>query len=256
MKRALLLLAAVLGSLAVAAVRADADSVGTLQLTASLLKQFGPVDCAAGTASTTVCFGESGLGGDVVPGLGAVTLAPYTGFWEGYGSPCGHVYAQIPILVAGKGRIDLAMTVTGCWTGDNFPLATITVVGGTGPYVGASGSGTWEFHTANINGPLSGNRTVVWTGTLNVAGLAFDTTAPQITGATSKIVKTRLAKGARVTYAVKATDATDGVVPSACLPKSGSLFAVGRTTVTCNPTDSGGNPATARFVVTVKRVRR
>ena len=110
----LALFAVVLGSLTFGAARVDADSVGTLQLTASLLKQFGPIDCAAGTAATTVCFGESSLRGDVVPGLGAVTLAPYTGFWENYGSPCGHVHAQIPILVAGKGEIDLAMTVTGC----------------------------------------------------------------------------------------------------------------------------------------------
>jgi hypothetical protein len=255
MRRALLLFAAALGSLAIAAARADADTVGTLQVSASLLKQFGPVDCAVGTSLTTICFGDSILRGDIVPGLGAVTTAPYTLIWENFGSPCGHVHAQIPILVAGKGEIDLAMTVTGCWTGDNFPLATVTVLGGSGLYAGASGSGTWEFHPASINGPLSGNRIVTWTGTLNVGGLAFDMTAPQISGATSKVVKTRLTKGARVSYSVKATDATDGTVAAACLPKSGSLFPIGRTTVTCNPTDSSGNAATARFIITVKRVR-
>jgi HYR domain len=253
--RPLLLIAALLGSLTFAAARVDADSVGTLQLTASLFKQFGSVDCAAGTPATTVCFHDTPLRGDVVAGLGAVTFAPYTTIWENFGSPCGTVHAQIPILVVGKGEIDLAMAVTGCWTGDNFPVATVTVSDGSGRYAGASGNGTLEFHTANFNGPLSGNRIVTWTGTLNVAGLAFDMTAPQITGATSKVVKTRSAKGARVTYAVKATDATDGVVAPACLPKSGSLFPVGRTTVTCNPTDSSGNPATARFTITVKRVR-
>ena len=68
-------------------------------------------------------------------------------------------------------------------------------------------------------------------------------------------MKTRLAKGARVTYFVKATDATDGIVAAACLPKSGSLFPVGRTTVTCTPTDSSGNSMTSRFAITVKRVR-
>ncbi len=162
---------------------------------------------------------------------------------------------RFPILVAGKGEIDLAMTVTGCWTGDDFPPATITVSGGSGRYAGATGNGTWEFHGASFSGPLSGTRSVTWTGTVNVAGLAFDMTAPEITGATSRTVKTRLAKGVRVAYTVKATDATDGAVATACLPKSGGLFPVGRTTVTCNPSDSSGNSASARFVVTVKRVR-
>jgi len=260
MKRAVLLVA-VLGSLAVAAARADvvtganADSVGTLQVNSTLLKQFGPVDCPAGDPATTQCFHDVPLRGDVVPGLGEVTFAPYTLFWESFGAPCGRVHAQIPILVAGKGEIDLAIAVNGCWSGDNFPPATVTVSGGSGRYADATGSGSLEFHTANITGPLSGNRSVTWTGTLNVAGLTFDTTAPQITGATSKVVKTKSAAGARVRYSVRATDATDGAVPAACLPKSGSLFHAGRTTVTCSPTDTSGNPATARFVITVKRVR-
>ena len=59
-----------------------------------------------------------------------------------------------------------------------------------------------------------------------------------------------------VSYSVNATDATDGPVPAACLPKSGSVFPVGRTTVTCTPVDGSGNTATARFAISVKRVRR
>ena len=256
MIRALLICAAALGSLAVASARAKAESVGTLQVNSTLIKQFGPVDCASGNPATAICFGERPLRGDVVSGLGNVTFAPYTGYWYDFGSPCGHVHEQIPILVAGKGEIDLVVTVTGCWTGDDFPPATVTVSGGSGLYAGASGSGMLEFHTANITGPLSGNRSITWTGTLNVGGLTFDTTPPQIAGATSKVVKTRLAAGARVSYSVNATDATDGPVPAACLPKSGSVFPVGRTTVTCTPVDGSGNTATARFAISVKRVRR
>jgi hypothetical protein len=255
------LLVAVLGSLALAAARAhavigaNADSVGTLQITSTLLKQFGPVDCPAGNATTTQCFHDIPLRGGVVPGLGETTFAPYTLVWQNYGAPCGRVRAQIPILVAGKGEIDLAVAVDGCWSGDNFPPATVTVSGGSGRYAGATGSGTFEFHTANITGPLSGNRSIAWTGTLNVAGLTFDTTPPQITGATSKVVRTKSAAGARVRYSVSAIDATDGAVPVGCLPKSGTLFRVGRTTVTCNATDTSANPATARFVITGKRAR-
>ena len=260
MKRVLLLVA-VLGSLTLAAARADAvtganaDSVGTLQVTSTLFIQFDPVDCPAGNLATTQCFHDVPLRGDVVPGLGEVTFAPFTFFWESFQAPCGRVHAQIPILVAGKGEIDLAIAVDGCWSANNFPPATVTVSGGSGRYAGATGSGSLEFHTANFTGPLSGNRSVTWVGTLNVAGLTFDTTPPQITGATSKVVKTKSAAGARVRYSVSATDATDGAVPAACLPKSGTLFRVGRTTVTCSPSDTSGNPATAHFVITIKRVR-
>jgi hypothetical protein len=256
MQRALLLFAGALASLAIAANCADADSVGTYQVNMTFLKGFGPVDCPAGTPATTQCFHDVPLRGEVVSGLGEVTFAPLTFFWENYGQPCGSVHEQIPILVAGKGEIDLAVAVSGCWTGDNFPPATVTVSGGSGRYAGASGSGMLEFHTANITGPLQGNRSVTWTGTLNVDGVTFDTTPPQIAGATSKVVKTKLATGAKVRYSVSATDATDGPVPAACLPKSGGLFHVGRTTVSCNPKDSSGNTTTARFVITVKRVRR
>ena len=247
-----------LGSLTFAAARVDADSVGTLQMNLTLSNQFdgNGVACPAGSSETTVCFHNIPYRGTTLAaGLGDVTFAPYTFIWENYGSPCGRVHGQIAILVAGKGEIDVAIAASGCWTSDNFPPAAVTVSGGSGRYAGATGDGSWEFHVANITGPLAGFRDVTWTGTLNVDGVTFDTTPPQITGATSKVVKTRLAKGARVTYSVKATDAVDGTVGAACLPKSGSLFPVGRTTVSCHPKDSSGNPATARFTITVKRVR-
>ncbi|MDK0520933.1 VWA domain-containing protein [Streptomyces sp. ML-6] len=50
--------------------------------------------------------------------------------------------------------------------------------------------------------------------------------------------------GARVTYGATAQDATDGTLPVTCAPASGSLFPVGRTTVTCSATDSAGNTGT------------
>jgi HYR domain len=62
-----------------------------------------------------------------------------------------------------------------------------------------------------------------------------------------------MAAGARVRYRVSARDATDGPVPAVCLPRSGSVFRVGRTSVGCSAVDTSGNAATARFVVTVRR---
>lgn len=57
-------------------------------------------------------------------------------------------------------------------------------------------------------------------------------------------VRAKDKKGARVTYAATAQDVTDGTLPVTCTPASGSLFPVGRTTVTCSATDSAGNTGT------------
>jgi hypothetical protein len=257
MTRALLLFAAALGSLTVAAVRADADSVGSLQVNAAFHTKFNPLDCPVGTPATTNCYATVSRRAELVPGLGEVTTV-YTVFYDDFGSACGRVHAQMPILVAGKGEIDLTTRSTGCITPDDVTRFTpfdVTVSGGSGRYAGASGGGLLDYKN-NETGAGSGFNALTWTGTLNVAGLTFDTTPPQIAGATSRVVKTRLAAGARVRYSVSAADAPDGPVPAACLPKSGSAFRAGRTTVTCIAVDSSGNTATARFVITVKRVRR
>jgi hypothetical protein len=255
---ALLLLAAALGSLAATATRAGADTVGTYQVNGSFLVQFARFDCPEGIPAATNCFRNLTVRAAAFPGLGEVGLAPYTLFWDDFGAPCPHVHAQLPVVVAGKGEIDLAIDFTACFPvgTDQFPPAAITVSGGSGRYAGASGSGLLTFHTANLTGPGAGTRVIDWTGTLIVPGLTFDTTPPQIAGASSRIVKTRLAAGTKVRYSVSATDATDGVVHTACLPRSGSRFRVGRTPVVCTAADGSGNRATARFVVTVKRVRR
>jgi HYR domain len=256
MKRALLLFAAVLGSLAVAAVRADADSVDMLQVDGTWTSTFSQVDCPAGTPATTNCYSIVNVGGAVVRGLGQVTTMPNLVFFDNFGTACARRHAEIQILVAGKGEIDLATKSSVCIAPEQYTrfLDEVTVTGGSGRYAGASGSGLMDVQI-HETGPGSGNSLVTWTGPLTVAGVTFDTTPPQIAGATSKLVKTRLAAGARVRYAVSATDATDGILPAACKPKSGSLFRVGRTTVTCAAADSSGNTTTSRFAITVKRVR-
>ena len=60
------------------------------------------------------------------------------------------------------------------------------------------------------------------------------------------------AQGATVAFTPTARDAIDGAVTPSCTPSSGSLFAVGTTTVTCNATDSRKNTSKTSFAVTVK----
>jgi hypothetical protein len=91
------------------------------------------------------------------------------------------------------------------------------------------------------------------TGTLVVPGLEFDVTPPTLSGAASKTVRApKGAKRVRVTYNVTARDTVDSAVPVTCLPRSGSRFSLGRTTVKCEAMDKSANTARARFVVTVR----
>jgi hypothetical protein len=221
----------------------------------TFIAKFNGVNCPAGSAATTACYREVSTDG-VISGLGKLTTA-YTLEQDDFGSACGRVHAVIPIVIAGKGEIDLTTKTTGCIAAsapDRFPPSDVVVSGGIGIYAGASGSGVLEYENSET-APGVGSSKLTWTGTLTVPGLTFDVTPPQIAGATSKVTRTRRAKGMRVSYSVTATDATDGSVAATCLPKSGSLFPIGRRIVSCNAEDSSGNAMTARFLVTVKRVR-
>jgi hypothetical protein len=82
--------------------------------------------------------------------------------------------------------------------------------------------------------------------------LAKDTTPPVITAPSQVVVDATGPRGATVTFQVSATDAVDGPVGVTCVPSSGSLFAIGDTTVSCTGKDASGNSATAKFVVHVK----
>ena len=73
-----------------------------------------------------------------------------------------------------------------------------------------------------------------------------DTTPPVIAAHLDVTEEATSAAGAVVTYASPTTsDAVDGAGTATCAPASGSTFALGNTTVTCNATDAHGNHATA-----------
>jgi hypothetical protein len=233
-----------------------AKTSGTLNLRAVLKFVSVPASCPPGTPDSVICHSRTGEG--AVPGLGRVTE---TYLFMADNRACVSVAYKVlaysaRFSVEGKGDLLLALAETPeCVPDLAVPRATqaFTVRGGTGAFVGASGSGT----LTRVAG-LPGARVVgedTWTGTLVVPGLEFeiDQIAPTITGATSKTVRApRKAKRARVTYHVTATDAVDGPVAVSCQPASGSRFKIGRTNVTCSAADNTGNTATARFTVTVK----
>ncbi len=91
----------------------------------------------------------------------------------------------------------------------------------------------------------------------NEGGNAFtvtveDTTAPTVTVAADGTATATSAAGAVVSYdAPTADDLVDGAVAASCDKESGSVFALGTTTVTCTAEDRAGNQGTGSFTVTV-----
>jgi len=80
-----------------------------------------------------------------------------------------------------------------------------------------------------------------------------DVTPPVVQSHTPVVAEATGPSGATVPYTLPtADDSQDGPVPVACAPASGSLFALGQTTVTCSAQDAAGNTATSVFDLQVR----
>ena len=78
-----------------------------------------------------------------------------------------------------------------------------------------------------------------------------DSAPPVVTVPATFTVEATGSTGAIVTYTASALDTISGSLEASCSPVSGSIFAIGATTVECTATDPAGNTATASFTVTV-----
>ncbi len=79
-----------------------------------------------------------------------------------------------------------------------------------------------------------------------------DTTAPVLSLPANQIAEATGSNGATVTFTTTATDLVDGSDPVTCTPSSGSVFALGATTVNCTSTDQHSNVRNGSFTVTVR----
>ena len=79
-----------------------------------------------------------------------------------------------------------------------------------------------------------------------------DDEAPQITCPGNKVVNATSPTGATVDYAAPVASDNCGTPTVTCSRPSGSVIAIGTTTVTCTDTDAGGNTSSCSFTVTVK----
>ncbi len=207
-------------------------------------------------------------------GAGTLHLAP--DFTAAAGSPY--------TITVGADSLSATDTITFVLTVTDLPQAPVVTVPADITTVATSAAGAVVSFTATATDPEDGNlvpacvpasgstfpigpTTVTCTvtdsddmtdsATFDV--IVNDPDAPVITapggGSLPDIkVTTTSSKGKKVTFSAVATDAIDGTVEVTCTPPSGSLFKVGKTTVSCTATDQSGNTGTDRFVVTVTSV--
>jgi len=106
----------------------------------------------------------------------------------------------------------------------------------------ASGS-TFPFAATTVNCSATDSHSNPATGSFSVT--IADTTAPVIAAHNDESAEATGPGGAIVNYTAPATsDAVDGAGVASCTPASGSQFALGSTTVTCNASDAADNAAT------------
>ena len=96
-----------------------------------------------------------------------------------------------------------------------------------------------------VNGELPGPEFV------QTVTIAVNDVTPPVVTVESKTVEATGPGGATVSYDASAVDNVDGPLTPTCAPPSGSLFALGATTVTCEATDAAGNTGTGTGTITV-----
>ncbi len=188
---------------------------------------------------------------------GASVMPPVLSFGDQeVGTPSG----SLPVSVTSDGTLPLdvtGVTVTGAAASD-FSVSEDTCTGSPLP-VGGSCSVSVVF-TPTAAGARSASLVVSassFAGThpvsLSGTGVITDAEPPVLSLPADIVVDAVGPTGANVAYTVTATDAESGVTSIDCSPVSGSLFAIGTTTVSCTATDGRGNTsAPGTFQVMVK----
>jgi hypothetical protein len=246
--------------------------VHVVDTTAPVIAAHADITAEATSASGAVVNYTSPATSDIVDGAGAASCVPASGtlFTLGNASvsctatdangndaiPTSfvvHVVDTTAPVIAPHADVYVAATSSAGAVVNYTSPATSDAVDGPGTAICDPASGT-QF--------ALGDTTVTCTATDAHGNIAIpisfvvhviDTAAPVIDGHLDETVEATSAAGAIAIYASPATsDAVDGAGVATCAPASGTFFAFGNTTVTCNATDSNGNAATpTNFIVHV-----
>ncbi len=205
--------------------------------------------------------------------IDAVSGSLHVSAWPASGStfPIGVTSVALSATDAAGNSVSSSFTVTVIDTtaptisvpSDIFVEAT----GSTGASVGFSASAT-DLVSGQVSvsaSPVSGSvfplgTTDVQLSAVDAAGNAStasfnitvrDTTAPSLNLPASQTLEATSAAGAVATFSASASDAVDGSVTVTLAPESGSVFALGSTTVQASATDAAGNTRSGSFEVRV-----
>ena len=134
----------------------------------------------------------------------------------------------------------------------NYAATAMDLVDGAVTPVCSPASGTtFAIATTTVNCTATDAHGNTASGSFTVR--VQDTTPPAL-NLTNLTVEATSASGATVNYTASetATDIVDGAVTPVCSPASGTVFALGTTTVNCTATDAHGNSASGSFTVRVR----
>jgi hypothetical protein len=187
------------------------------------------VDASAGV---TVTYASVTSGGNTHATTSDDGPPPPDGFAREPGAP----YFDITTTTVHDGPIDVCV---------DYGAADYS---GVTPRLFHLADGTWQDVTTTLD--RSGN--VVCGRTTSLSTFAvFAAPPPTLTVPAAIAVDATGPAGASVEYAATATSLFDPSPVVECVPRSGSLFPIGDTTVTCTATDGGGTTMTATFAVHV-----
>ncbi len=229
-----------------------------------------PVPASAASAAGAIVTYTAPTAADAVDGTVAVSCVPATGTVFALGATIVTCTAKDAANNSATSTFTVTVSDTTAPTLTNTPSNIVKAAVGAN---GAPVSFTAPTATDAVDGPVAvtctpasgstfriGVTTVTCTAkdaANNTGSSAFtvtvsDTTGPVIAAHAPVPASATSAAGAIVTYTTPAaTDAVDGSVSVTCLPASGTMFALGATTVNCSAKDAANNTSSSSFTVTV-----
>jgi len=145
---------------------------------------------------------------------------------------------------------DITKEATGAATPVTFTSSASDIVDGSIGTTCTPGSGSgFPVGTTTVNCTATDSH---GNSASNAFGVTVtDHTAPALTLPAPISTPATTTTGAVVTFATSAIDLVDGARPVTCVPGSGSVFAIGTTTVACSAADLHGNTVSGTFTVLV-----
>ena len=199
-------------------------------------------------ATTVICTATDASGNESAPSFFTITVTDQT-------APLFTTIPTTPVAVEagsdGTATVNFEAQVTATDNVDADPLVscqTDTALGSGSPL--SVGSHT-VICSATDNAGNSTSDTSP-SGDVTFTVIVADVTDPEISVPDDFAVDADDASGATVTYSVTVNDNADPAPSLVCTPASGTFFAFGATTVTCDAEDASGRTASASFIVTVR----